>query len=290
LLAPYLRFLAAHPGALAFGFMLTFFSAFGQTFFIALFNREIRELYGLTSGEFGTLYAVANIIGAALIVRAGRQIDHWPLTWFVGSVVVGLTIAAALMASLPPGHIWVLFIAIVLLRLVRPGADVPHRCHHGGAHLSRPARPGAVNGVDGVCGRRGGVADHRGATGVDRGMAADLGRRGRRAGGSGPAAGGRLAHRCYPSRPGGGALAAAPANDRSRAQVLRDPAFYLLLPAMVAPAFVNTGVFFHQVLISEAKGWTLMAFASAFTTYALTTMVMMLVGGRIIDRTSARRC
>jgi MFS family permease len=288
LLAPYLRFLSAHPGALAFGFMLTFFSAFGQTFFIALFNREIRDLYDLTSGEFGTLYAVANIIGAALIVRAGRQIDHWPLTWFVGSVVVGLTIAAALMASLPPGHIWVLFIAIVLLRLCGQGlmyhtaATAAARTFHAqrgqalstvsmGFAVGEAVWPITVVQLVSIVGWR---LTWAGAAGVLAAVVLPLVV--------------MLAHRCYPSRPVGGALAAAPASDRSRAQVLRDPAFYLLLPAMVAPAFVNTGVFFHQVLISEAKGWTLMTFASAFTTYAVTTMVMMLAGGRIIDRTSAQ--
>jgi MFS family permease len=57
---------------------------------------------------------------------------------------------------------------------------------------------------------------------------------------------------------------------------------------MVAPAFVNTGVFFHQVPISEAKNWTLIVFAAAFTTYAFSTLVMMLVGGRLVDRFSAK--
>ncbi|HSJ79459.1 MAG TPA: MFS transporter, partial [Erythrobacter sp.] len=288
-LGPYFRFIAAHPGALAFGFMLTFFSAFGQTFFIALFNREIRELYNLTAGEFGTLYAVANLTGAVLMIRAGRQIDHWPLTRFAGSVVVGLTIAATLMSVLPPEHIWVLFIALLLLRLCGQGlmyhtaVTAAARTFHGqrgqaislvsmGFAVGEAVWPVTVVALVSAMGWR---FTWAGAAVVLAVVVL-------------PSVVG-LAHRCYPPQPrGSGGPAPVPVNDRSRTQVLRDPAFYLLLPAMVSPGFVNTGVFFHQVSIAEAKGWTLMAFASAFTTYALTTLVVMLVGGRLIDRTSAR--
>jgi hypothetical protein len=73
LLPSYVGFLAAHRGALAFGFGLTFFSSVGQTFFVALFNRQIRDVYDLTSGEFGTIYAVASLTSAMLMIRAGTS-------------------------------------------------------------------------------------------------------------------------------------------------------------------------------------------------------------------------
>lgn len=289
MLAPYFRFLAAHRGALAFGFLLTFFSSVGQTFFIALFNRQIREVYGLTAGEFGTLYAAATLISAVLMVRAGRQIDHWPLAWFAGSVVVGLTIAATLMAVLPPGHIWVLFIAIVLLRLCGQGL-MYHTAVTTAARTFHAHRGQAISTVS--------LGFSVGEATLPMTVVAVVSAVGWRPTWAATAAilllfvlplAVWLAHHCYPPLPSGGTdgHAPAPIDDRSRAQVLRDPAFYLLLPAMLAPAFVNTGIFFHQVPISEAKNWTLMVFASAFTTYALSTLVMMLVGGRLVDRFSA---
>jgi len=289
LLPSYFRFLASHSGALAFGFGLTFFSAVGQTFFIALFNSQIRGVYDLTSGEFGTIYAVATLTGAMLMIRAGRQIDIWPLPWFAASVVAGLALAAGLMAVLPPGQVWVLFIAIVLLRLCGQGlmfhtaVTAAVRTFHAyrgqalsivslGFAAGEALLPVTVVAVVAVIGWRltwGAAA----LTLVLFVLPMAV----------------WLAHRSYPphapASSGGGAV---PANDRSRGQVLRDPAFYLLLPAMVAPAFVNTGVFFHQVPISEAKNWTLIVFASAFTTYAASTLVVMLVGGRLVDRFSAR--
>ena len=43
------------------GFLLTFFSAFGQTFFISIWGSEIRDTYGLTHGGFGGIYMVATL-------------------------------------------------------------------------------------------------------------------------------------------------------------------------------------------------------------------------------------
>jgi MFS family permease len=288
LLPSYFRFMAAHSGALAFGFGLTFFSSVGQTFFIALFNRQIRDLYDLTSGEFGTIYAVASLTSAMLMIRAGRQIDIWPLAVFAGSVVAGLGVAAILMALLPPGHIWVLFLAIVLLRLFGQGlmfhtavtAAVRTFHAHRGQALSivslgfaagEATLPISIVAVVSAIGWRMTWA----AAAVTL-LVVVL-----------PLAI-WLAHRCYPPRPPAASGAEVPSSDRSRAQVLHDPVFYLLLPAMMAPAFVNTGVFFHQVPIAEAKGWTLIVFAAGFTTYAFSTLVMMLVGGRMVDRFGAK--
>jgi MFS family permease len=288
LLASYLRFLAAHPGALAFGLLLTFFSSFGQTFFIALFNRQIRAVYDLTSGEFGTLYAVATLTGAMLMMRAGRQIDRWPLALFAGSVVVGLSIAAGLMAALPPGQIWVLFIAIVLLRLCGQGL-MYHTAVTTAARTFHAQRGQAISTVS--------LGFSAGEALLPVTVVAIVAAIGWRLTWGAAAAtllvfvlplALWLSRRCYsPHAAAINGSAPAPLNDRSQAQVLRDPAFYLLLPAMLAPAFVNTGVFFHQVPISEAKGWTLIVFASAFTTYAVSTLVMMLAGGRLVDRFSA---
>ena len=43
------------------GFLLTFFSSFGQTFFIGLSGEELRAKFDLTDGEFGGLYMIATI-------------------------------------------------------------------------------------------------------------------------------------------------------------------------------------------------------------------------------------
>ena len=44
-----------------FGFVFTFFSSVGQSFFIGLFNSNIREELNISHGEFGTLYGIATL-------------------------------------------------------------------------------------------------------------------------------------------------------------------------------------------------------------------------------------
>ena len=44
-----------------FGFIFTFFSSFGQSFFLGLFNSSIRETLSITHGQFGSIYASATI-------------------------------------------------------------------------------------------------------------------------------------------------------------------------------------------------------------------------------------
>jgi len=44
-----------------FGFIFTFFSSFGQSFFLGLFNAPIRNEIGITHGQFGNIYAIGII-------------------------------------------------------------------------------------------------------------------------------------------------------------------------------------------------------------------------------------
>jgi hypothetical protein len=46
--------------------------------------------------------------------------------------------------------------------------------------------------------------------------------------------------------------------------MLRDRRFYLIVPALIGPSFIVTGLFFHQVHLTEAKGWELSWFRHLF--------------------------
>jgi MFS family permease len=58
---------------------------------------------------------------------------------------------------------------------------------------------------------------------------------------------------------------------------------------VLAPAFVGTAIFFHQVYLTELRGWPLELFASAFVVMSATTAAFALLGGLLIDRFSAVR-
>ena len=77
------------------------------------------------------------------------------------------------------------------------------------------------------------------------------------------------------------------ARDWTRGEVLRDPIFYLLLLGVLAPGFIGTTIFFHQVYLVDLRGWSLEFFASAFVVMAAATMVFALICGQLIDRFSA---
>ena len=63
------KFFFYDPKLLVYGFLIIFFASFGQTFFIALFNNDIKNFYSLTDGQFGLLYALATILSSFLLIN-----------------------------------------------------------------------------------------------------------------------------------------------------------------------------------------------------------------------------
>jgi MFS family permease len=77
--------------------------------------------------------------------------------------------------------------------------------------------------------------------------------------------------------------------DRTRGEALRDPFFYLLLTGMLAPPFIGTTIFFHQIYLVELRGWSLEMFAASFTLMATMNIGFLLLTGYLVDRFSAVR-
>ena len=102
-----------------FGFAFTFFSCIGQSFFIGLFNSNIREELNITHGEFGTIYAIATLCSSITLVWLGKKIDDLKLVNYSILVTIFLFIAA-LFFSFVNGVIFLL-IGIFFLRLSGQG-------------------------------------------------------------------------------------------------------------------------------------------------------------------------
>ena len=60
---------------IVFGFIFTFFSSFGQSFFLGIFNTSIRNELSITHGQFGTIYASATLLSSFLLIWVGKKID-----------------------------------------------------------------------------------------------------------------------------------------------------------------------------------------------------------------------
>ena len=73
----------------------------------------------------------------------------------------------------------------------------------------------------------------------------------------------------------------------TRIEVIRDPLFWLTLLGVLAPAFIGTTVFFHQIYLVELRDWSLPVFASAFSVMAVCKIIFGLISGGLIDRFTA---
>lgn len=115
LLLSYLHFLKRNFEPVFFGFLLTFFSSFGQTFMISLFVPFILADLAFSNSVFGGYYAGATVLSSLIMLRVGHVIDDRPVRPFTIKTVVLLTAACALLAlAWRPA---VLFVALVGLRL-----------------------------------------------------------------------------------------------------------------------------------------------------------------------------
>ena len=73
----------------------------------------------------------------------------------------------------------------------------------------------------------------------------------------------------------------------TRKEVLRDVKFYFLLPAVLCPPFLITGIFINQIYLFENANWSLNFLGLSFTAYAITTVLSLQISGYLIDKFSA---
>ena len=102
-----------------FGFIFTFFSSFGQSYFLGLFNSSIREALSITHGQFGTIYASATLLSSLILIWIGKKIDDMEVFKFSMFVVILLSFASYFFSTIK--IIPFLFIGIFLLRLSGQG-------------------------------------------------------------------------------------------------------------------------------------------------------------------------
>ena len=102
-----------------FGFIFTFFSSFGQSYFLGLFNPSIRETLSITHGQFGSIYASATLLSSFILVWIGKKIDDVNILKFASYVIALLAISCFLFSKI--SSIIFLFISIFLMRLSGQG-------------------------------------------------------------------------------------------------------------------------------------------------------------------------
>ena len=102
-----------------FGFIFTFFSSFGQSYFLGLFNSSIRDALSITHGQFGSIYASATLFSSLLLIWVGKKIDDVNIFKFALFVIILLSFACFFFSKV--SSVFLLFIAIFLMRFSGQG-------------------------------------------------------------------------------------------------------------------------------------------------------------------------
>ena len=102
-----------------FGFIFTFFSSFGQSFFLGLFNSSIRDTLSITHGQFGSIYASATLLSSFILIWVGKKIDDINIFKFALYVALLLSFSCFLFSKI--SSVIFLFFAVFLMRFSGQG-------------------------------------------------------------------------------------------------------------------------------------------------------------------------
>ncbi|MCB1744075.1 MAG: MFS transporter [Gammaproteobacteria bacterium] len=291
----YLQFALRNRRFLCFGLLMTFGSSIGQTFFIGVFGPSIQAEFELSHGGWGTIYMLGTLLSAALLPWTGQWIDRMPLSRYAALVCIGSGVACLLAAAVP--STWLLVLVIFALRQMGQGL-ASHtamtsmvkffRNNRGkaiaialiGHPVARSVMPlAAVTAIAAVGWRATYFASAALCLLVMLPLAMWLLR-------------GRIESRLHdpeaPTREGD-ARRPVVEGDRSLGQLLRDPFFWLVVPGVIAPAIIDTALFFHQLTIAELKGWSASWVTAGYMVFSAAVIVVSLGMGPLVDRFGAIR-
>ena len=274
---------------IVFGFIFTFFSAFGQSFFIGVFNSSIRTDLSITHGQFGAIYALATLLSSFTLIWVGKKIDDFKLITFSLFVII-LLFFSSIFFSFVNG-IYLLFVGIFLLRLSGQGL----MSHTATTSISRyfdKSRGKALS------------ATWLGLSGAEFIMPVTI----------------VFFLSIYSWRSIWLAISLViilflpiisfltiknvtltsreeekvnlkETNIKSwtRKDVLFDPKFYLISLVMLALPAINTGVFVYQSFILESKNWGDFVIAKSFMIYAVLSVITLFVSGPLVDKLTSRK-
>ncbi len=275
-----------------FGFVFTFFSCTGQSFFIGLFNSNIREELNISYGEFGTIYGIATLCSSLTLIWIGKKIDDLKLVNYALSVVIFLSFAA-LFFSFVNGVIF-LAIGIFFLRLSGQGL-MAHTASTAVSRYFDQSRGKALSYI------------WLGMSLAEfllpliivyaltfiywrtlwQGIAAIIFL------GLPIFTFFAIKHIDIFSREKKDLSFTSKNLDIvkswTRKEVLKDLKFYSILPAMLASSFIITGVVINQTFIIESKDWGKFAIAKSFMIYSFLTVATLFFSGILVDKFTSRK-
>ena len=272
-----------------FGFIFTFFSSFGQSFFLGLFNAPIRKELGITHGQFGTIYASATICSSLLLIWAGKKIDDFKLLYYSLFVVILLSISSLLFSFI--NNIYFLALGIFLMRFSGQGL-MSHTSTTTISRFFERSRGKALSSI------------WFGLSSAEFILPVLV----------------TYLFVIYSWRTVWQAIALLiilflplivlntirniklDSREKSqnlsksikikswkRREVIKDYRFYIISLNMLAMPWIATGVFVYQTFISDSKMWNIYTIPKAFMVYSIASIITLFFSGYLVDKFTSRK-
>ncbi len=273
-----------------FGFIFTFFSCFGQSFFIGLFNSSIRETLSITHGQFGTIYASATLFSSLLLIWIGKKIDDVNVIKFAIFVTILLSFSSFFFSK--TSSVAFLFVAIFLMRFSGQGL----MSHTASTTISRYFTKSRGKALSIIWF---GLSSAEFIMPVlivylltlivwqDLWVIFSL-----------------IVLICLPlasyilvknvkldtrESTQNEKLKEDNIKNWKRIEVLGDYRFYIVSLNMLAMPWIATGVFVYQSFVTNSKGWGEYTIAQSFMSYSIFSVITLVVAGYLIDKFTSRK-
>ena len=271
-----------------FGFIFTFFSSFGQSFFLGLFNESIRNELNITHGQFGSIYASATLLSSIILIWVGKKIDDFDVLKFSFFVISLLAISTFTFSKI--NSITFLFIAILLMRFSGQGM----MSHTASTTISRyftNTRGKALS--TGWFGLSTAeflmpvtiiyaltIMDWRNIW-IIISVAIILFL---------PLVSYFLVKEVkLSSREDDNEVIKENIKQWKRSEVIKDYRFIIIALNMLAMPWIATGIFVYQSFILSAKNWGEYTIAQSFMVYSIASVLTLFVAGYLIDKFTSRK-
>ena len=275
---------------IVFGFIFTFFSSFGQSYFLGLFNTSIRNELSISHGQFGSIYASATLLSSLLLIWVGKKIDDINISKFALFVILLLSFSSFFFSKI--SSVPLLFIAIFLMRFSGQGM----MSHTATTTISRYFTKSR------------GKAFSTGWFGLSTAefilpvlivyllafydwksiwltisiiviiflpivsyfLVKNLNFESRETKENKSSTSKKVV-------------------DWKRAEVIKDYRFYIICANMLAMPWIATGTFVYQSFILESKNWGPFIIAQSFMAYSILSVITLFVSGFLIDKFTSRK-
>ena len=281
--------LSLNKKVIFFGFIFTFFSSFGQSFFLGLFNAPIRNELDISHGQFGTIYASSTICSSLLLIWVGKKIDDYNLLYYALFVVLLLSLSSLLFSFI--NSIYFLALGIFLMRFSGQGL----MSHTSTTTISRFFDKSRGKSLSAIWF---GLSTAEfilpifityliflySWRSVWQGIAILI-----------TILLPVIIYKCISTIK----LDSREEDtknkkkdiikDWTRLEVIKDFKFYIVSLNMLAGPWIITGIFIYQSFITEAKSWSSFAIPKAFMIYSITSILSLILSGFLVDKFTSRK-